>query len=129
MHLSKVNNSHKDSCCFDQVFRLNIMSLYDNLVHLRLSALEENKPVNYLCCREDIDCAIKQLERKIIKNCYYCHRCKDCVEFRTRHNELSRNGFRTFHKDVIYWDVRKPEFDAKNFAYEIRPVLKEKIED
>ena len=100
-------------------------NLYENLTFR--SSIEENKPVNYLCSRQDIHRSIKFLEAKIINNCGYCRRCCNCITFHTHHNELNKKGFYTFQKDVVYWDVQNPEFNIKNFVYEIKPVFK--IED
>ena len=125
MDLSKVNKSHKESCCFDQVYHLKIMSTnqYVN-VPFRLNDLEENNSVNYLSNRQDLHLKRKVLEQKVIKYCYYCHRCINCIKFQTHLNVLSRNGFYTFNKDIAYWNVRDPEFNAKNFVYEIKPLFK-----
>ena len=95
-------------------------NLYENLTFR--SSIEENKPG-----RQDIHRSIKFLEAKIINNCGYCRRCCNCITFHTHHNELNKKGFYTFQKDVVYWDVQDPEFNIKNFLYEIK--LAFKIED
>ena len=96
-------------------------------IPFRLSDLEENKPVNYLCSRQDLHHKLKLLEQKVTKYCYYCHRCIHCIKLQTHQNALSRNSFYTHNKDIVYWDVQDLEFNAKNFVYEIKLVLK--IED
>ena len=110
------------------MYRLKIMSshVYANLT-FRTFNLEENKPVNYMSNRQDIYRSIKLLEQKVVSICRYCQRCYNCIKFHTHHNELSKNSFHTFNKNVIYWDVRDPDFNPKNSTYEIRPVYK--IED
>ena len=92
MHLSRVNNFHKESCCLEQVYHLKIMSnLYENF-NFR-SSVKKNKPVHYTCNRQDIHHSIKILEQKVINICCYCQSCYNCMKFHTYLNKLIKKGF------------------------------------
>ena len=99
--------------------------IYENSVFR--SPLDEKKPVNYINNRQDIHCLLQELEVKIVKKCGLCERCYFCLRYHNQYNELKKKGFFTLMKNVVYWDVRDPEFNFKNEKYEIFPVYK--IED
>ena len=99
--------------------------IYENSVFR--SALDENKPVNYMNNRQDIHRSLQELESKIVKTCQLCKRCYFCFTYHNQYNKLKNKGFFSLLKNVIYWEVRNSEFNFKNEKYEIFPV--HKIED
>ena len=98
---------------------------YENSVFR--SQLDKNKPANYMNNRQDIHRLLQELEIKIVKSCGLCECCYFCLRYHSQYNELKKNGFFSLLKNVVYWNVRDPEFNVKNEKYEIFPVYK--IED
>ena len=40
---------------------------------------------------------LDKIEKKVIKKCYYCHRCENCTKFKTYKFEFEKKGFWTFN--------------------------------
>ena len=99
-----------------------MFNLYENSTFR--SVTEENKPINYLNTRQDIHRILQFLGLRIVKTCGYRGRCYFCNRYCIQYNELTKKGFYSFQKDVIYWDVRNPEFNSKNEIYKVAPVFK-----
>ena len=72
MHLSKVNNSHKESCCLDQVYHLNIMGW---IAHMVYGSDLEYTPINLFRKRSDVEKLPMKIEKHLQKYCYYCNDC------------------------------------------------------
>ena len=89
--------------------------IYENSVFR--SPFDKNKPVNYINNRQDIHRLLQQLELKIVKKWGYCGRCYFCLRYNSQYNELTRKGFFSLLKNVIYWNVKDPEFNIKNEKY------------
>ena len=42
---------------------------------------EKNPLINYFADRQHTELAIKKIEMKIIKTCFYCRTCENCAKF------------------------------------------------
>ena len=83
---------------------------------------EKNPIVNYFADRQHTELAIKKIEMKIIKNCFYCRNCENCTKFSNFKKVFNKQGFRTFNKHIRCWNFFDPEWSYKNKIFELFPI-------
>ena len=87
---------------------------------------EKNPIVNYFADRQHTELAIKKIEMKIIKNCFYCRNCENCTKFPNYKKVFNKQGFWTFNKHIRHWNFFDSEWSYKNKIFELFPIRKVK---
>ena len=54
---------------------------------------EKNPIVSYLADRQHTELAIKKIEMKILKTCFYCRNCENCTKLLTTKTFLTNKVF------------------------------------
>ena len=76
--------------------------------------LETNPVINYFVDRNHIELILEKIEDKLKKQCFYCHKCKNCKTFNECLKVFKQNNFWTFNKNIKVWNVYDPMWCKKN---------------
>ena len=83
--------------------------------------------ISYFDCRQSVKTLLNSEEMRIIKNCYYCKKCKQCERFYAIKSEFEKKAFSTFNKNIRYWDVKDPIFNEESKKFRIISVRDQKF--
>ena len=79
--------------------------------------------MNYFADRQHTEKVLRDIENTVIKTkCFYCKRCKNCQKFETCRNEFDTKSFRSFNKEIKYWDVYDPDGSFRNRVFKLQPI-------
>ena len=81
-----------------------------------------NTPKNYFADRQKTEKILKNIEKTIKKQCFYCKACSNCQKFETYKKEFDRRDFWSFNKPIKCWDVHDPDWSFRNRVFELRPI-------
>ena len=48
---------------------------------------------NYIAIRQMVKDLLDKIKKKVMKKCYYCQRCENCIKFKTYKLEFEKKRF------------------------------------